>query len=153
MANTYTQIHIQFIMVVKFREALIHPIWKERLHQYITGIVQNHKHKMLAINSVADHLHFFIGMRPTQSVSDLMRIVSGDSSEWINLQRLTPQKFNWQPGYGAFSYRKHSVPQMIKYIANQELHHKKKSFQEEYIEILNEFGVEYNEQYLFHPPA
>ena len=152
MANTYTQIHIQVVMVVKYRDALIHPSWKERLHQYITGIVQNHKHKMLAINSVPDHLHFFIGMRPHQSISDLMRNVSGDSSEWINLQMLTPIKFHWQPGYGAFSYRKRSVPQIVKYITDQEKHHRNKTFHEEYIQLLDEFEVEYNPKYLFLPP-
>src|SRR5687768_18614035 len=110
MADTYTQIHIQIVIAAKFRKALIHPEWKERLHQYITGIVQNHNHKMLAINSMPDHLHFFFGMRPHQSIADLMRMVSGDSSYWINENGLTDVKFNWQGGYGAFSYRKRSVP-------------------------------------------
>lgn len=152
MANTYTQIHIQIVIAVKYRQALILPEWKERLHQYITGIVQNHKHKMLAINSMPDHLHFFFGMRPHQSISDLMRIVSGDSSEWINQQSLTPRHFNWQGGYGAFSYRKRSVPTMINYILNQEKHHQKKTFLTEYRELLDEFEIEYNEQYIFKLP-
>lgn len=149
MANTFTQIHIQIVIAVKYRKALIYPEWKERLHQYITGIVQNHKHKMLAINSMPDHLHFFFGMRPHQSVSDLMRMVSGDSSEWINKQKLTKEHFKWQGGYGAFSYRKSSVPCITRYIENQEKHHSKKSFLAEYTELLNEFGIEYNDQYLF----
>ncbi len=104
MANTYTQIHVHSIVAVKFRAAVIMPAWKERLHQYITAIVQNNTHKMLAINSMNDHLHLFFGFRPTQSLSDLMRIVKGESSEWINKQRFTPSIFRWQEGYGAFSY-------------------------------------------------
>lgn len=151
MANTYTQIHIQIVIAVKYRDALIMPPWKERLHQYITGIVQNNKHKMLAINSMPDHLHFFFGMRPHQSISELMRMVIGDSSEWINANKLTNIKFNWQAGYGAFSYRKRSVPCIVNYIANQERHHRKKTFLTEYLELLKEFEVEYNEQYIFKP--
>lgn len=99
-----------------------------------------------------DHLHFFFGMRPHQSISDSMRIVSGDSSEWINKQGFTPKHFNWQPGYGAFSYRKRSVPTITNYIANQEKHHQKKSFLTEYKELLDEFGIEYKEEYLFKLP-
>lgn len=152
MANTYTQIHIQIVIAVKYRRAMIDPEWKERLHQYITGIIQNHKHKMLAINSMPDHLHIFFGMRPTQSISDLMRIVSGDSSEWINKNKLTHKHFNWQNGYGAFSYRKRSVPTMINYILNQEQHHQKQSFLDEYKELLKEFEVDYDEHYLFQLP-
>ena len=104
MANTYTQIHIQCVMAVKFRQALIQKEWKDRLHQYITGIVQNNGHKMLAINSMPDHLHMFFGFRPNQSLSDLIRMVKGESSEFINKERFIPATFRWQGGYGAFSY-------------------------------------------------
>ena len=104
MSNTYTQIHIQCVMAVKFRASLIDASWKEQLHKYITGIVQNHGHKMIAINSMPDHLHLFIGFRPNQSLSDLMRLVKGESSEWINNKQFTPATFRWQEGYGAFSY-------------------------------------------------
>lgn len=152
MANTYSQIHIQIIIAVKYRDALIHPSWKDRLHHYITAIVQNHQHKMLAINSVADHLHFFFGMRPHESIAELMRIVKSDSSEWINKQGLTAKHFNWQTGYGAFSYRKRSVDTITRYIANQEKHHEKKSFLTEYKELLNEFEIPYDEKYLFTSP-
>ncbi|HJW29519.1 MAG TPA: transposase, partial [Saprospiraceae bacterium] len=106
MANTYTQIHLQIVTCVKFRQAMIDPKWKSDLHAYITGIVQGNKHKMLIINSMPDHLHMLIGFRPHQALSDLMKVVNGDSSEWINLHGLSPGKFNWQPGYGAFSYTK-----------------------------------------------
>ena len=126
--------------------------WKERLHQYITAIVQNHKHKMIAINTMPDHLHMFFGMRPHQSLSDLMRIVKGDSSEWINQQHLTQKSFRWQEGYGAFSYEKKMIDVVAAYIGNQELHHAKKLFREEYKELLNDFEIEYDEGYLFKDP-
>ena len=102
MANTYTQIHIQAIMAVKFRKSIIHFSWKERLHQYITSILQQRDDKMLSINSMPDHLHLFFGFRPTQTLSDLMRLVKGESSEWINKHKFTDCLFRWQSGYGAF---------------------------------------------------
>lgn len=126
--------------------------WKERLHQYITGIIQNHNHKMIAINTMPDHLHMFFGMRPTQSLSDLMRIVKGDSSEWANLQKFTSTPFRWQEGFGGFSYEKKNISVVADYIANQELHHEKKTFLEEYREFLDNFGIEYDERYLFKEP-
>jgi REP element-mobilizing transposase RayT len=152
MANTYTQIHIHFVSVVKYREAMIHPSWKERLHQYITGIVRNYEHKMISINSMPDHIHMLIGCRPSQSISDLMKNVKGDSSEWINKEKLTKRKFNWQDGYGAFSYAKSDIGTVARYISNQQQHHKQKSFQEEYRELLKEFEIDFNENYLFHDP-
>ena len=112
MANTYTQIHIQCVIAVKFRNALIQPIFKERLYQYIIAILQNNGHKMIAINGMPDHLHLFFGFRPTQSLSDLMRIVKGDSSEWINKEKLTPSIFRWQEGYGAFSYSRSQIKRL-----------------------------------------
>ncbi len=126
--------------------------WKDRLHKYITGIVQNHKHKMIAINSMPDHLHMFFGMRPHQSISDLLKIVKGDSSEWINSQKITPFQFRWQGGYGAFSYEKTQVHRIATYIENQELHHQKKSFLEEYRELLTEFAVDFDEKFIFTLP-
>ena len=152
MPNTYTQIHIQCVMAVKFRQALIQSSWKEQLHKYITGIVQNHGHKMIAINSVPDHLHLFIGFRPNQSLSDLMRLVKGESSEWINKQQFTPAAFRWQEGYGAFSYSRSRVQAVTDYIMNQEEHHRKKTFLEEYQQFLEQFEVEYDEQYIFKLP-
>jgi len=153
MSNTYTQIHIHCIFAVKYRASLITKDWKERLHQYITGIVQNHNHKMIAINSMPDHLHMLFGMRPTQSLSDLMRIVKGDSSEWINNQRLTPGSFRWQEGYGAFSYEKKKISVVAAYIANQELHHQKRTFLEEYKEFLENFEIDFDERYVFKEPV
>jgi len=138
-------------MAVKFRRAQIQKTWNEQLHKYITGIVQNSGHKMLAINSVPDHLHFFFGFRPSQSLSDLMQLVKGESSEWLNDNRICSSKFHWQTGYGAFSYSKSQIPIIVDYIQRQEEHHKKKTFLEEYKEILNEFGIEYDERYIFKP--
>src|SRR5882672_2300523 len=139
MPNTYTQIHIHCIFAVKYRLALIAKEWKDRLHQYITGIVQNHEHKMISINSMPDHLHMLFGMRPTQSLSNLMQIVKGDSSEWLNDQKITPVTFRWQEGYGAFSFEKKKINTVATYIQNQEIHHQKKTFLEEYKDFLRMF--------------
>ena len=153
MANTFTQFHLQFVFAVKYRDAIIHASWKDELYKYITGIVQNHKHKMLAINGMPDHIHLLIGMRPTQSVSDLMQDVKGDSSRWINEKGFVKRKFEWQEGYGGFSYGASQVPAVIRYIQNQEQHHKKKKFTEEYIDFLEKFNVEYDKRYIFQMPA
>ncbi|MDB5157045.1 MAG: tnpA [Mucilaginibacter sp.] len=151
MANTYTQIHIQCVIAVKFRQSLIESVWKERLHQYITGIIQNYGHKMIAINSMPDHMHIFLGFRPNQSLSDLMRIVKGESSEWINKERLNKSVFRWQEGYGAFSYSRSQIKTVAAYIENQEDHHRKTTFLEEYKQFLEHFEVEFDEQYIFKP--
>lgn len=149
MANTYTQIHIQCVMAVKFRQSLINVEWKERLHQYITGILQNNGHKMIAINSMPDHLHMFFGLRPDQSLSDLMRLVKGESSEWLNKQDFIKSTFRWQEGYGAFSYSRSQVKTVAEYIEKQEEHHRKKTFLEEYRQFLEHFEVEFDEKYIF----
>lgn len=149
MPNTYTQIHIQFVFAVKFRKALIEDSYKQELYQYIIGIVQNYGHKMLAINGVSDHIHIFIGMRPTQSISDLMQDVKGSSSKWINEKKFLKVKFEWQEGYGAFSYSKSHVQNVIKYVYNQEKHHAKQTFKDEYLEFLKKFDIEYDERYIF----
>jgi putative transposase len=132
MANSYTQIHIQFVFAVKYRAALIGNDWKERLHQYITGIFQQNKHKMLQINSMPDHIHIFIGMRPHQSISSLIQNVKTESSKWIKTNNLCSSPFAWQEGYGAFSYSKSQMPAVVRYIKNQEIHHQKETFLDEY---------------------
>ena len=149
MSNTYTQIHIQCIFAVKYRRSLIEKDWKQYLHKYITGIVQNHNHKMIRINSMPDHLHMFFGMRPDQSLSDLMRIVKSDSSEWINQQKFCQSAFRWQGGFGAFSYSRSQLGAVIRYIENQQKHHAKKSFREEYVEMLEKFNVKYDARFIF----
>lgn len=150
MADTYTQIHLQFVFAVKHRDSLIRDIWKEELYKYITGIVQNKGHKLLAINGMPDHLHIFVGMRPIQSVSDLLKDIKQNSSLWINQKGFVNGKFEWQEGYGAFSYSKSHVYQVIKYIDNQEEHHKRATFREEYLDFLQKFEIDYNEKYIFH---
>lgn len=149
MANTYTQLHIQFVFAVQFRTALIHEVWKERLHQYITGIIQNNKHKMLQINSMPDHIHILVGMRPSQSISSLMQNVKSESTKWINDNHLTKSLFAWQEGYGAFSYSKSSLPAVIPYIQNQEIRHRKCTFIDEYRTFLKAFEIEYDERFIF----
>lgn len=119
MANTYTQIHIQVVFAVKYRAGLISKEWKDELYKYITGIVQNNGHKLLAINGMEDHIHVFFGMRPVQSLSDLLQDIKGNSSKWINDQRFLKTRFEWQQGYGAFSYAKSQVSTVITYIRNQ----------------------------------
>lgn len=148
MANSYTQIHIQFVFAVKYRQAFIGKEWKERLHQYMTGIFQANKHKMLQINSMPDHVHIFIGLRPDQSISSLIQSVKTESSKWIKEQKLS-SAFAWQEGYGAFSYSKSQVDDVIRYIQNQEIHHKKETFLDEYRKFLKSFEIEWEEQYIF----
>jgi putative transposase len=151
MSNTYTQIHIQAVFTVQNRASIIRNKWREDLYRYITGIIQNHEHKLLAINGMPDHVHVLFGMRPTQSLSDLMQAIKGDSSRWVNEQRLAMGRFSWQEGYGAFSYGKSQIPAVIGYIRNQEKHHRKRTFIEEYHEFLRKFGVAFDERYLFVP--
>ena len=148
MSNSYTQIHIQFVFAVKYRAALISNEWKERLYQYITGIFQQNNHKVLQINGMPDHIHIFIGMRPHQSISSLMQNVKTESSKWIKAQKLS-QTFAWQDGYGAFSYSRSQINDVVRYIQNQEAHHKKKTFLDEYKKFLTAFEIEWDEKYIF----
>ena len=149
MPNTYTQLYIHFVFAVKYRQATINEEWEDRLQKYITGIVQNNGHKLLAINTMPDHLHFFAGLNPKQSISELMRLVKGDSSEFINKKRFTKRKFYWQEGYGAFSNSRSQIDGVVKYIINQKEHHKKQTFYDEYIGILKDYAVEYDVKYVF----
>ena len=151
MANTYTQIHIQAVFAVKTRIGVIQNTWKDDLYKYITGIIQNHQHKLLAINGMPDHIHIFFGMRPSQSLSDLMQDIKGSSSKFINDQKLVKGRFEWQEGYGAFSYGKSQASDVIAYIHNQEIHHQKRTFLEEYKELLKKFEIAYDECYIFKP--
>lgn len=151
MANTYTQIHIQAVFTVQNRDCIIKKAWKDELYKYITGIIQNHGHKVLAINGMPDHIHIFFGMRPTQSLSDLMQDIKGDSSKWIKQKGFVKVRFAWQEGYGAFSYSKSHVDSVIDYIKNQDIHHRKKTFIEEYHDFLEKFEVDYDERYVFEP--
>ncbi|MEP7127734.1 MAG: IS200/IS605 family transposase, partial [Chitinophagales bacterium] len=149
---TYTQIHLQLIFAVKYRPAMIQPKWKTDLYKYITGIVKNNKHKLVSINGMPDHLHLLIGMRPHQSLSDLMQDIKGDSSTWINVNQLTQSKFRWQEGYAAFSYSHSHLKNVITYIENQEYHHRKLKFMDEYRMFLKKFEVEFDERYMLREP-
>lgn len=147
--STFSQIYIQIVFAVKGRESLIRQDWEERLYQYITGIVQKKEQKMLAIHGMPDHIHFLIGMKPTCSLSDLVREVKKASTVFIKENNLSKFKFNWQEGYGAFSYNHSQLDDVIKYIMNQKEHHKKQTFKEEYISFLKKFAIEYKPEYLF----
>ncbi|MDA3904492.1 MAG: IS200/IS605 family transposase [Bacteroidales bacterium] len=149
MANTYTQIYIQTVFTVQNKISLLNSEWREELFKYITGIVQNNGHKLIAINGVPDHIHLFIGMKPNQSLSDLMQDVKGDSSKFIKIKGFVKGRFEWQAGFGAFSYSISQIDNVVKYINNQENHHKTISFIEEYIEFLDKFEVPYDERYIF----
>lgn len=149
MSSTYSQIYIQIVFAVKGRQSIIQQSWEEELYKYITGIVQNKGQKMLAINGVSDHIHFLIGMKPSCNLSDLIREIKKASNVFINEKKLCAFKFEWQEGYGAFSYSHSALDNVINYIANQKEHHRKKSFHEEYVDFLKKFDVEYKEEYLF----
>ncbi len=151
MANTYTQIHIHAVFAVQHRQCLIQQEWKEELYKYITGIIQNHDHKVLQINGMPDHIHILFGMRPAQSLSELIQKVKQDSTKWIKSKGYVKGKFTWQGGFGAFSYSKSDLPNVINYIKNQEEHHRSKNFQEEYLQLLKDFDIDFDDRYLFKP--
>ena len=149
MANTYSQIYIQIVFAVKGREHLIRKENREELHKFITGIVSNREQKLLAIFAMPDHVHILIGIKPNMTISDLVRDIKAGSSKFINDNKWINGKFNWQEGYGAFSYSKSQLDNVIKYILNQESHHKKQTFKEEYHSFLEKFEIEYDEKYLY----
>jgi len=149
MANTYSQIYIHIVFAVKGRQNLIRVEIREELHKYITGIVTNRDQKLLSIFCMPDHSHLLIGLKPSISISDLVRDIKAGSSKFINDKKLIKGKFSWQEGFGVFSYSRSQIDTVIKYIQNQEKHHNKKSFNEEYIELLERFAIEYDEKYLF----
>ena len=149
MTGTFSQIYIQVVFAVKGRESLIHKSWEEELYKYISGIITNKGQKMLAINGMPDHIHILIGMKPSCSLSDLVREIKKSSNEFIKEKKFVKGKFQWQEGYGAFSYSHSNLDNVIKYIMTQKEHHKKKTFREEYLEFLNKFEVEFKEEYLF----
>jgi len=149
MPGTYSQIYIHVIFAVKGRTSLIQPEWEERLFQYITGIVQNKEQKMLAINGISNHIHFLIGMKPSCCLADIVREIKKFSNEFIKENRFSKFKFNWQEGYGAFSYSHSQIGSVITYIQNQKNHHKKSSFRNEYINFLDKFNIQFEERFLF----
>ena len=149
MANTYSQIYIQIVFAVKGRQNLIAKENREELHKFITGIVTNREQKLLAIFAMPDHVHILIGLKPSISISDLVRDIKAGSSKFINDSKWIKGKFNWQEGFGAFSYSKSNLDNVVKYILNQEERHQKKTFKNEYLDFLEKFEIEYDPKYLF----
>ena len=149
MANTYTQIYIQVIFAVEGRQNLIAPEHNDELQKYITGIISAQRQKLIAINNMPDHLHLLVGLRPDAALSDLVRDVKAGSSKFINEKRWVVGRFSWQEGFGAFSYSRSQLGTVIRYIENQQKQHAKKSFREEYISLLEKFGVDYDARYIF----
>jgi len=151
MSNTYTQIYIHIVFAVKGRQNLIPKKHKTELHGYIMGIITNKKQTVIQINSMPDHIHILVGITPDTTVSDLVRDIKANSSKFINQKRWVMGKFKWQVGFGAFSYSRSQLDALVKYIKNQEKHHMRKTFREEYLEILKRFNVNYDEKYIFDP--
>lgn len=149
MANTYTQIYIHVVFAVEGRQNLIAPEHNDELQKFITGIVSGQRQKPIAINNMPDHLHLLVGLRPDSSLSDLMRDVKAGSSKFIKEKHWVAGRFAWQEGFGAFSYSRSQLGAVIRYIENQQRHHMRKSFREEYIELLEKFGVDYDRKYIF----
>jgi putative transposase len=149
MANTYTQIYIHVIFAVEGRQSLIKPAHNDELQKYITGIVSAQKQKLIVINNMPDHLHMLVGLRPDSSLSDLIRDVKAGASKFINAKRWVSGRFSWQEGYGAFSYSRSQLGTVIRYIENQQKHHDRKSFCEEYVALLEKFEVDYDARYIF----
>jgi len=149
MANTYTQFYLHLVFSPKNKDALIKKIWKDNLEKFITGIVQHNGHKLIAIGSRPDHIHIFIGYNVNQLIPDLVEKIKTSSNSWIKENRFSKFRFEWQRGYGAFSHSRSQLDSVVKYVLNQEEHHQKKSFREEYLQILRENDVKYQDEYLF----
>jgi len=148
-SSTYSQIYIQIIFAVKGRVSLILPSWQEDLYKFITGLVKNKGQKLITINGVQDHIHIFVSINPSCRISDLVREIKKSSNKYINNNFVSMNKFQWQEGYGVFSYNKSAVDNVVKYIDNQKAHHKKRSFKEEYIDFLEKFEIAYKDEFLF----
>jgi len=149
MANTYHQIYLQTVFSVKYRNAVLDKSWRGQLFGVIGNLINETNCKTIIVNGVADHVHCFLGLKPVVSVSELMKTVKVKSSKYINDNKLTPERFEWQEGYGVFSYRQNDLDIIYKYIHNQEEHHKTQTFRDEYLDLLKEFNVDYDEQYVF----
>jgi len=149
LANTFSQIYIQTVFAVSNRQSLIKPEFKEDLYKFVSGIVRNQGQKLIAINGVADHVHILIGLRPAMALADLVQEIKADSTNFINKNRWVRGRFNWQEGYGAFSYGHSRLDTIIRYIQNQEKHHKRRSFKNEYLTLLRKFDIAFEDKYVF----
>lgn len=149
MANSYSQIYLQFVFAVKDRQSLVSKNNKEELHKYITSLVQSRKAKILAINCMPDHIHIFVGFKPNILISDFVKEIKVESNEFINNKNWVKGKFSWQEGYGVFSYSHSHINSVIKYVLDQESHHQKRTFKQEYLKLLEKFDIPFEEKYLF----
>lgn len=149
MSKTFSQVYIQIVFAVKGRENLIKDPWKDELHKYISGIIKGKGQKPIIVNGMPDHIHAFIGLKPTMLISDIARDIKNNSSKFINENNFLERKFRWQEGFGSFSYSHSHIERVFNYIKNQEEHHKRRSFKEEYLELLKKFEVDFNSKYLF----
>ena len=149
MADVFSQIYLHIVFSPKRREALIQPAWEERLYKYITTIVQNRGHKMLAIGGMPDHIHLFIGLKPVENISDLVKEIKTQTNTFINTEGLCPHKFDWQNGYGVFSHSRSQLNTVCQYILNQKIHHQKKTFQAEFLKMCEDFGIEIENKQCF----
>jgi REP element-mobilizing transposase RayT len=149
MASSFSQIYVQYIFAVKGRDNLLQRGWRQEVFKYISGIITGKNQKSIIVNGVADHVHVFVGLKPNMCASDLVRDIKNNSSKFINEQKFLKGKFAWQEGYGVFSYSHSQIENVFRYIENQEAHHQKISFKEEYFDFLHKFEIEYNEKYLF----
>jgi len=149
MPGSYSQIYIQYVFAVKGRENLLQKPWREGVFKYLAGIIKAKNQKPIIVNGVADHVHVFVGLKPSMNIADLVRDIKNNSSNFINEQKWICGRFSWQEGYGAFSYAHSQIDDVYRYIANQETHHSKRSFRDEYLDFLQKFAVDYDEKYLF----
>jgi putative transposase len=149
MAGSYSQIYLQYVFAVKGRQNLLQKPWREEVFKYISGIIKGKNQKPIIVNGVSDHVHVFVGLKPAMPIPDLIRDIKNNSSNFINENKWVNGKFSWQEGYGVFSYSHSQIDKVYRYIANQEAHHEKKTFKDEYIDFLVKSGIDYDEKYLF----
>ena len=149
MAGTFTQLYIHIVFAVKHRAALFHRSWRDELEQYVTGIVENHGHKLLAVGAQPDHIHIFIGQKPVHSIPKLVEEIKTSTNHWIKEKKFCRFKFDWQIGYGAFSHSRSQLSVVIQYVRNQDSHHRKQSFREEYLAMLLKNDIAFEEKYVF----
>ena len=149
MAGTFSQIYIQVVFAVQGRNNFIQKRWRDEVFKYMAGIIKGKNQKPIIVNGVSNHVHLFVGLKPSMALSDLVREVKNNTTNFINQQKFTRGKFSWQEGFGSFSYSYSQIDQVYQYILNQEEHHRKKSFKEEYLNFLQRFEIEYDEKYLF----
>jgi len=149
MPGTFSQIYIQIVFAVNGRTNLLQKPWREEVFKYMAGTIKGKNQKSIIVNGLANHVHLFVGLKPSMSVSDLVRDIKNNSSNFINDQKFVRGKFSWQEGFGSFSYSHSHIDQVYQYILNQEEHHRKRTFKEEYLDFLKKFEIEYDERYLF----